>query len=236
MPRLTSEEPFDLVHVGKCGGSSVVEELRGRGFQFEHFHMRRPLPVAGHRYVVLVRDPVARFVSAFNWRRHLLENDLLPAARKEDPIARLRHRCEAEFLRLFADADDFATRLVRGGRFDVSAIGTMMTLIGHVPQGFAWYLGGLLNQLEPGQLAGVIATERLGDDFERLFGFRPTAERNRLQASRGTGLSAAGRANLAREFAEEYCILERLAELAERAGVMMSVRYDPVAGAVPHPA
>jgi len=236
MPRLTSEEPFDLVHVGKCGGSSVVEELRGRGFQFEHFHMRRPLPAAGHRYVVLVRDPVARFVSAFNWRRHLFNNDRLPAAHHEDPIASLRHRAEWELLQQFDDANALAERLVQTGQHEVSPLATMTTLIGHVPQGFAWYLGGLLDQLEPGQLAGVIATERLGDDFERLFGFRPTAERNRLQASRGTGLSAAGRANLAREFAEEYRILERLAELAERAGVVMSVRYDPVAGAMPHPA
>jgi hypothetical protein len=178
---------------------------------------------------------VARFVSAFNWRRHLLENDLLPAARKEDAIARLRHRSEGEFLTMFTDADDFATRLVRGNRFEGSPMGTMMTLIGHVPQGFAWYLGGLLDQLEPGQLAGVIATERLGDDFERLFGFRPTAERNRMPAARGTSLSAAGRANLAREFAEEYRILERLAGLADEAGVVMSVRYDPAAGAVPNP-
>jgi hypothetical protein len=233
MPMLTPETRFDLVHVGKCGGSSVVEELRHRGFAFEHIHMRRPRPVVGRRYVVLVRDPVARFVSAFNWRYHLLAGDLLPAARVQDPIARMRHRTELEFLTQFDSVNEFAERLVRHGEHEVSALTTLMHLIGHVPQGFAWYLDELLGRIEPRQLAGVIATERLPDDFEALFGFRPSAARNRLDASRSTALSPQGRAHLAREFSAEYRTLGRLAELACRAGIKVSMTYDPERGAVP---
>ena len=232
MAGLTFETPFDLVHVGKCGGSSIVAELQDRGFRFEHFHLRRPLAGADRRYVVLVRDPVARFVSAFNWRRHLLENDLLPVACSADPIARLRHRAEREFLASFDGVNAFAERLVRTGEHDVSVLTTLMQLVGHVPQGFAWYLDDLLDGIAPAQLAAVIATERLADDFEAVFGFRPVAERNRHYASRGTELSVQGRANLAREFAVEYRTLDRLADLARRAGVPMSVTYDPVRGAV----
>jgi hypothetical protein len=233
MPRLTPETPFDLVHVGKCGGSSVVEELRQRGFAFEHVHMRRPRLAADRRYVVLVRDPVARFVSAFNWRHHLLAGDLLPAARTQDPIAQLRHRTEHEFLLHFDDVNAFAERLVHTGETEVSPLVALMQLIGHVPQGFAWYLDELLGWIEPSQLIGVIATERLADDFEGLFGFRPTAERNRLDASRATLLSPQGRANLAREFAGEYRTLGRLADVARRAGVAISMTYDADRGAVP---
>lgn len=233
MPRLTPETPFDLVHVGKCGGSTIVEELRARGFRFEHVHMRRPVVEASRRYVVLVRDPVARFVSAFNWRRHLLGNDLLPAARNEDPIARLRHSAEREFLSHFEDVNAFAERLVRSKACDVSPLSALMTLIGHVPQGFEWYLGDLLGRIQPNALAGVICTERLADDCEAVFGFRPTVERNRLAGSPGTNLSPAGRVNLAREFEPEYRTLGRLADLARRAGVPMSVRYDPARGGVP---
>lgn len=230
---IPATDSFDLIHVGKCGGSSIVEELRARDYQFAHIHMRRPTVAPGHRYVVLIRDPVARFVSAFNWRRHLLGNDLLPAARSEDPIARLRHRSEQAFLAQFSDVNAFAEQLVHSGRQEVSAMTTMMGLIGHVPQGFHWYLDGWLGGVDPGQLAGVVATERLADDFQRLFGFRPTAERNRQHASPPVGLSPRGRANLAREFDREYRTLERLADLARRAGVPVSVRYDPNAGAVP---
>lgn len=232
MPRLTPEVPFDLVHVGKCGGSSIVEELRSRGFRFEHVHLRRPVPEPGRRYAVLVRDPVARFVSAFNWRCHLLGEDLLPAARDQDPIIRLRHRTEWEFLSQFENVNAFAERLVRIDGQEVSAMTTLMQLIGHVPQGFAWYLDDLLDRIAPGQLAAVIATERLADDCEAVFGFRPTAERNRHYASRGASLSPQGRANLARELNDEYRALRRLANLARREGIPLAVEYDPARGAV----
>jgi len=233
MAPLTPGTPFDLVHVGKCGGSSMAEELRSHGHRFEHVHLRRPLWQPGRRYVVLVRDPVARFVSAFNWRRHLFEADLLPAARQDDPVARLRHRVERDFLAEFADANALAERLERTGPEEVSPVSTLMQLIGHVPQGFAWYLDGLLDAIEPAQLAAVIATERLADDCERAFGFRPTLTRNGGYPARGGGLSPAARANLAREFTTEYRTLARLGGLAERGGAAMSVRYDPVAGALP---
>ena len=224
--------PFDLVHVGKCGGTSIAEELRGRGFRFEHVHLRRPVPELGRCYVVLARDPVARFVSAFNWRRHLLSEDRLPAAHGEDPIARLRHRVEREFLSEFEHVGEFAERLVRRGENEVSPMTTLLQLIGHVPQGFTWYLGDLLDRIEPGQLGGVITTERLADDAEALFGFRPRLERNRRETGPGTSLSAEGRVNLARKFAAEYRTLDRLADLARRAGVPMAVRYEPLRGAV----
>ena len=156
----------------------------------------------------------------------------MPAARSDDPITRLRHRTERELLEAFEDANAFAERLVRSDGREVTSLTTMMALIGHVHQGFAWYLDHLLERIEPDQLAGVIATERLAADVERLFGFRPSVERNRHAASRPPALSAAGRANLAREFASEYRTLSRLGELARRAGVPMSVRYDPGRGAV----
>jgi hypothetical protein len=215
---------FDLVHVGKCGGGTVLQELTAKGYRFEHFHLRRPVVAADRRFVILVRDPVARFVSAYNWRRHLYEESLL-AASPDDPVMRLRHDTEREFLSLFSDVNAFAEKLVAGGTWDVSPITTLMQLIGHVPQGFAWYLNELLDRIEPGQLLGVIATERFADDFESLFGFRPTASQHRNGAALPTSLSPAGRSNLVRQFAGEYRTLARLADLARRSGRPMSLEY-----------
>lgn len=216
---------FDLVHVGKCGGGTVVQELVPRGYQFEKFHLRRPVAAADRRFVILVRDPVARFVSAYNWRQLVMHEESFPAVGSEDPVKRLRHDTERAFLSLFPDVNTFAEKLVAGGTWDVSPITTLMQLIGHVPQGFAWYLDELLDRIEPGQLLGVLATERFADDFESLFGFRPTASRHRNEASLPTNLSPAGRANLVRQFAGEYRTLARLADLARRAGRPMSMEY-----------
>lgn len=217
---------FDLVHVGKCGGGTVVQELRNRGYQFEQFHMRKPVFAADRRYVVLVRDPVARVVSAFRWRRDLLDGDLLPADRKQDPLDRLRQEMERTFLAQFKDVNEFAERLTAVGDHDVSAVSTMLALVAHVPQGFGWYLDELLDRLAPRQLLGVIAMERFAEDFHSLFGFRPQAHRHRNLSER-SGLSAVGRANLARELGAEYRTLARLAAVARQAGCPLSLEYAP---------
>jgi len=222
--RVGPETPFVLVHVGKCGGTSAVEELRERGYRCEHVHLRRPEVDPGRRYVILVRDPIARTVSAFNWRRRLFAAGTLSAA-GADPVARLRHAAEHDFLSRFANVNEFAERLEFLAGHEISPMVTMMQLIGHVPHGFAWHLDGLLRRIEPRQLAGIVATERFAEDFERVFGFPPVARRNRHDGGDSTVLSARGRENLARVLAPEYETLAALAELAESAGVPMSVSY-----------
>jgi hypothetical protein len=231
--KLSRETQFNLIHVGKCGGSTVEQELRARNFIFDHYHLRRPVYEQGQSYVILVRDPIARFVSAFNWRYHLLSEKITRPGYKIDPMADMKHRFELEFLSQFKNVNAFAEQLVRPVKFDVSPLTTMLSLVGHVTQGFAWYLGDLLDNMQPRQLAGIITTERLADDVEVLFGFRPEEERNRHYPARGTYLSAQGRANLVREFEAEYRALHHLGALADQAGIRMSMTYDPAAGAVP---
>jgi hypothetical protein len=81
----------------------------------------------------------------------------------------------------------------------------------------------------------VVCTERLADDFSHLFGFRPTMELNRPAGKFSTNLSEKGRANLAREFLDEYAVLKKLSAMADEAGVPMSMRYEPKMGASPNP-
>jgi len=224
MAAVAPQTPFVLVHVGKCGGTSAVEELRERGYHFDHVHLRRPEANPGHRYVILVRDPVARVVSAFNWRRRLFAAGSLSAG-GDDAVARLRHAAEHDFLSRFESVNEFAERLEFHEGHEVSPMATMMQLIGHVPHGFAWHLDGLLRRIEPRQLVGIVATERFAEDFERVFGFLPVARRNRHEGSGSSELSPRGRESLARVLAPEYEKLAGLAALAEQADVPMSVAY-----------
>lgn len=233
MPILSPDTPFHFVHVGKCGGSSIASELRGAGFRFEHFHLQRPVVHPENRYLILARDPVARFVSAFHWRKHLYLKDAPPSANSKGPVSELRHRAEREFLSQFETANALAEQLGTDGPTEVSPASSLLALIGHVPQGFDWYLGHLIDQIEPWQVAGVICTENLSGDFEHLFGFLPEKEINRLNSSTSTQISAKGRANLAGEFHREYAVLNKLSLVAQKAGVRMSMRYDPVFGAMP---
>lgn len=233
--KLSPDISFGLVHVGKCGGGTVEHELRARNYTFDHYHMRRPVYRRDFSYVILVRDPVSRFISAFNWRYYLLSAGEFHNTYYPDPLARLRHQFELEFLSRFEDVNAFAEQLARQGKFDVTPGSTLMMLIGHVMHGFQWYLDELLNRMHPGQLVGIITTENLADDFEALFGFHPVKESHRHYPSRSTALSEAGRTNLARELDAEYKTISRLEALAGQAGIRMSMSYDPVHGAIPRP-
>jgi hypothetical protein len=234
MNRLSNMIPFDLIHVGKCGGSTITKELLEANYDFEHFHLRRPVAKLERRYVILARDPVARFVSAFNWRIHLYRSGGLPPANATNRLSQIRHRAEEEFLFSFENANALAEQLDPVGPFDVNPTAVLMGLIGHVPQGFQWYLGHLLDHIKPGQIAGVICTEQLADDFEHLFGFRPAIELNRTGGNSSSRLSEKARANLSRELHLEYAVLNKLSTMANEAGVPMSMCYETATGAIPN--
>lgn len=39
MPHLAPDRQFTLIHVGKCGGGSVLAALRATGYRVEHVHL-----------------------------------------------------------------------------------------------------------------------------------------------------------------------------------------------------
>ena len=82
----TSNNTYTLVHVGKSAGESVVAALRASGVRLHELHgqqvalrdeARQRLPL-----IVLLRSPLRRTVSAFNWRH----------PRKGGAMARARSR------------------------------------------------------------------------------------------------------------------------------------------------
>ena len=218
---------FDLIHVGKCGGATVARELRRAGYDFEKFHMRRPIVAPGRRYVVTVRDPMASCVAAGNWRRHLLRGLLDPERRDADPLWIAKHRAEKAFIETFATAGILAEILEPDPGLDVSPAISMLGIIGHVAEGFRWYLDELLDRIEPCQLLGVVTQENLARDMHAMFGIQPVLACHRGGPGDSVELSPLARRNLARVFSEEYRTLHRLQLLADRAGVRMSARYSP---------
>ena len=59
---------FYIVHVGKCGGGTIFIECKRRKIKFEKAHLRKPKIRKRYQYVILIRDPINRFISAFNWK------------------------------------------------------------------------------------------------------------------------------------------------------------------------
>lgn len=232
MPILRPDTHFNLVHVGKCGGGTIFAELQKKNYQFERYHMKRPIAHPESRYIFIVRDPLTRFVSAFNWRKRLYLSGMLPGNKHKSPAQEIRGRAEKEFLSLFKNVNDLAESLAAERRQGIYATSLLMNLIGHVSHGFCWYLDTLLDDIRPDQISGVICKETLSSDFQNLFGFQPILTLNRHQTTDETFLSDESRASLAREFHSEFILLEKLSSITSRAGIPMSTRYDPASGAI----
>nr|QFG74592.1 MAG: hypothetical protein [Megaviridae environmental sample] len=61
-----------LVHVGKSGGSTIKEH-----FKFKSFHHRKAIFYPEKKYIISIRHPIKRFVSAYNMSNSLIKYNKL---------------------------------------------------------------------------------------------------------------------------------------------------------------
>jgi hypothetical protein len=84
------------IHVGKCGGSSVWTWLRRASIDFDEVHLHRPGPFQERAYshfIVWVRDPIDRFVSAFNYQKAVLQTNISGMRLGRSRVCNLSHAC-----------------------------------------------------------------------------------------------------------------------------------------------
>lgn len=213
-----------FVHVGKCGGTSIKHHFVKCGIQLEEYHRIKPPVDSRTWYLLWVRDPMTRFVSAFNHAKEILDFDIsaydCEALTLENCPApeRVRDSVHRDFMfdpvydRLvdtFASANDLAESLSSPNRrLRRQAYELMTNPQEHIFKGLGWHLhNGLFVTKFHRQFAFVGRMEHLEEDFRRfqdLVGF-PDSSRSvpeRKRASSGSyshDLSARAIENL-REF------------------------------------
>ena len=177
--------PFQLCHVGKCAGSTTKSSLEDAGFRFNEVH-GIPLTAASvlnRTTIVTVRDPVARSISAFNWRH------------PQGGGIRLRkagsHRwSEVEFYRCFQNVTDWVMALRTTGlcgELARSAISGNCSRLrefeeyrtirrhdcyfGHISMGFRFYFSNVTAQLVSRSARfWVVHVESLPQDLVKVHG------------------------------------------------------------------
>jgi len=212
-------EPLHVLHIGKTGGTALNHVL----VQYAEASRYRPV-LAGHeltlrdvphreRFMFFIRDPVSRFVSAFN-------------SRLREGRPRYHYPWRAEERRAFASfktPDELAVALSgpRGLRCEAE---TAMNAIGHLNTHYSFWLGDadtLRSRADDVFFIGF--QERLDQDFVDLklrLGLPAEAElprgdvAHRAPAGSATHLSAVARANLERWYAEDVSLVELCQELA----------------------
>ena len=118
-----------FLHIGKCGGRTIRSILSKNNLGVEIIHAKgKSLGGSPKKIIIPVRDPIDRYVSAFNWRR------------ADVPTVKLSME-EKETFETFQTANQMAMALSKSGKLKESAEKGFNN-VAHVCQSVSGFLGG----------------------------------------------------------------------------------------------
>lgn len=153
---------MQLIHVGKCAGGSLRRILDLNSIPYTPHHAGDPQPTynANHKYVITVRDPVDRIVSALNWRRYLLASN---KRQGKHEARQIKLELELSLLLRIKNVEHFA-ELICQNNGDAELF---FQLIGHLRRGLYWYCENLFLHLNSAQVIGIIRTNFFESDIKQ---------------------------------------------------------------------
>lgn len=197
------------VHIGKCGGESLWDAINSskviqKDFSRVHkVHIRKPPIHKKTKYLVVVRNPISRAVSAFNWRYKLVV---------EDETQRHRFKGEWEVLTKYKTLNTLAERLYKNGELDDQVAKDFESIL-HLRENIQFYLNELLDKISDDQIYGVMSTETLSEDVVRQLDVRDlkrTHENAKFVDKSKKYLSETAHENLRRYLSDDFRCLETL--------------------------
>ena len=149
-----------LIHIGKCGGSSVRSELIKKNFNFTCFHSQKVKYDKNANYIIVIRNPIQRFISAFNWRCNLV---CLEKSQKT------RFNNEYNLLNKYKNIDTLCRDLkdnpnIFNGDFNSN------NYIHHLKEDIHFHLEDIIDKCSKSQIVCVVLTETIKEDLKTYFG------------------------------------------------------------------
>lgn len=213
-PVTDTEKTLVYVHIGKCGGGSLWRAIRSsksvkRAFHdVVRVHMAQPPILENAKYLIVVRNPIERTVSAFNWRYNIVVEN----GGSENMIG------ESQSLTKYKTINNLAESLYDdSGELNKEAVEAFYS-IDHMKQNIEFYLSDLLDQIDKEQIFALVTTELLDQDIELYLSFK---NKYRVHQSRPTQnsdklpLSDLARRNLYNFSKNEYATLHKLLNICD---------------------
>jgi hypothetical protein len=229
-PRATSaadpddgRPPLNVLHIGKTGGTALKHVLREHQSASRYQLLFRGHDVTladvpkGEQFMFLIRDPLTRFVSAFNGR-----------LREDRPRYHYPWRDEEKVaFAIFKTPDQLAVALSSDDATERTQAEQAMHGIGHVNTPYTFWFEDdrtFRSRLEDVFFIGL--QDRLDEDFESLKRKLALPEAARMPGDETVAhktpagfdhqLSDVGRANLERWYAWDVAFVQQCRELAPR--------------------
>ena len=148
-----------IIHIGKCGGSTLLKELDLNKIKYELVHVAKVKYDPNKKYLIIIRNPIQRFISAFNWRYYLV---------CDSKIQENKYMNEKNILNKYNNIDKLCHELrVNKNIFNGSR--NSYNYIHHLKEDINFYLEYFIDICPKDNLLGVICTETLKVDLKNIF-------------------------------------------------------------------
>lgn len=189
-----------LIHIGKCGGTSVGKHFKST------IHISQPKYNPEQTYSILIRNPIDRFISAFNWRYYLV----IDCGRDKK-----RFKGEYELLSEIGNVNNLCENIEK---YDLYG----NDYIHHIYESIDYYLSPIIDNLSEDNVDVVLTTKYLDTDFYDAFGFHLGRHEKNNGTRYDKNISELGRQKVADFLVEDYDIIERLNNL----GLLKDYQYE----------
>ena len=204
---------LNFIHIGKCGGSSVLnalvnsEIIKEKYNSILHTHTIKPIYQRNEDYIITIRNPISRLLSAYNWRYYLVV---------ETENQKNRFKGEWEILNKYKTLNNMAEKLFDECTNSVDLnVSQEFEVIHHIRERISFYLLDFLDVVNINQIYGVLKQESLEQDCKKLLGVEIPHLKNHKSKTLPTYLNLSEKAlnNLKRHFSDEFTCVKKLFEL-----------------------
>lgn len=148
-----------IIHIGKCGGSTLLKELDLNKIKYELVHVTKVKYDPSKKYLIIIRNPIQRFISAFNWRYYLV---------CDSKVQENKYINEKNILNKYNNIDKLCHEL-RVNKNIFNGNRNSYNYIHHLKEDINFYLEYFIDICPKDNLLGVICTETLKVDLKNIF-------------------------------------------------------------------
>ena len=203
---------LQFIHVGKCGGSTISKlldvspVLLNRYSSVYESHIGGVVIDSECDYLLCLRNPIARALSAFEWRKKLVLGDAHP-----NQVHRFSG--EASVLESYGSLNNLARYLYSADGVLQQSVARDFELIHHLRESISFYLDPLVGVLHRTNVFGVICQETLVKDCREILNVDASSVFERRNESRSLSVSDLDPivfVNLKRYLIQDYSCLSKL--------------------------